>query len=76
MSLKLPIISDRQAARAFERIGYRVVRRRGSHIRLRDDQNPKHLPLTIPDHRELKPGLLRQLLRDADVTIEQFLELL
>lgn len=76
MSLKLPIISGRQAARAFERIGYRVVRRRVSHIRLRDDQNPKHLPLTIPDHRELKPGLLRQLLRDADVTIEQFLELL
>jgi predicted RNA binding protein YcfA (HicA-like mRNA interferase family) len=76
MSPKLPVISGRQAARAFERIGYEVVRQRGSHIRLRDDQNPKHLPLTIPDHRELKPGLLRQLLRDADLTIDEFLELL
>lgn len=76
MSPKLPVISGRQAARAFERIGYEVVRQRGSHIRLRDDQNPKHLPLTIPDHRELKPGLLRQLLRDADLTIDEFLGLL
>jgi predicted RNA binding protein YcfA (HicA-like mRNA interferase family) len=55
MSPKLPVISGRQAARAFESVGYRVVRQRGSHIRLRDDQNAKHLPLTIPDHRELKP---------------------
>jgi predicted RNA binding protein YcfA (HicA-like mRNA interferase family) len=76
MSPKLPIVSGRQAARAFERVGYRVVRQRGSHIRLRDDQNSKHLPLTIPDHRELKPGLLRQLLRDAGLTVEQFQELL
>ena len=76
MSPKLPVISGRQAARAFERIGYKVVRQRGSHIRLRDDQNPKHLPLTIPDHRELKPGLLRQLLRDTDLTIDEFLGLL
>lgn len=76
MSTKLPVLSGRQAARAFDRIGYEVVRQRGSHIRLRDDQNPKHLPLTIPDHRELKPGLLRQLLRDADLTIDEFLGLL
>ncbi len=59
-----------------ERIGQNVVRQRGNHIRLRDDKNPKYLPLTIPDHRELKPGLLRQLLRDANLTVEEFLELL
>lgn len=31
-------------------------------------------PLTIPMHRELKFGLLRQLIKDAGITIEQFLE--
>ena len=75
MNPKLPVISGRQAVKAFERIGYRIVRQRGSHIRLREDTNPDHLPLTIPDHRTLKPGLLRQLLRDAGLTVEEFLDL-
>ncbi|TEU19373.1 MAG: type II toxin-antitoxin system HicA family toxin [Anaerolineales bacterium] len=43
MSPKLPVVSGRQVVRALERIGYRVVRQRGSHIRLRDETNPNHL---------------------------------
>ena len=76
MSPKLPVVSGRQAIRAFERISYRVVRQRGSHIRLRDETNPNHLPLTVPDHKTIKPGLLRKLLRDADLTIDEFVALL
>lgn len=52
------------------------MRRKGSHIRLRDDKNERHEPLTIPDHKELKPGLLRSLIRDADLTVEDFGKLL
>jgi predicted RNA binding protein YcfA (HicA-like mRNA interferase family) len=73
---RLPVVSGRQTIKAFERIGYRVVRQRGSHIRLRDETNPDHLPLTVPDHKALKPGLLRKLLRDADLTVDEFLALL
>ena len=76
MNPKLPVASGRQAIRAFERIGYRIVRQRGSHIRLRDETNPNHLPLTVPDHKTIKPGLLRKLLRDADLTIDEFVALL
>ncbi|MCL4505704.1 MAG: type II toxin-antitoxin system HicA family toxin [Chloroflexi bacterium] len=76
MNPKLPIVSGRQAVRAFERIGYRVVRQRGSHIRLRDDAEPRHRPLTVPDHPILKPGLLHQLLRDANLGVEEFIALL
>jgi predicted RNA binding protein YcfA (HicA-like mRNA interferase family) len=57
MNPKLPVISGRQAVKAFERIGYRVVRQRGSDIRLRDDADPRHVPLTVLDHAVLKPGL-------------------
>ena len=32
-------------------------------------------PLTIPDHQELGTGLLRKLLRDAQLTLKDFLEL-
>jgi predicted RNA binding protein YcfA (HicA-like mRNA interferase family) len=73
---KLPVVSGREAIKAFERIGYHVVRQRGSHIRLRDESDPDHRPLTVPDHKTLKTGLLRKLLRDADLTVDEFLELL
>lgn len=73
---KLPIVSGRQAVKVFTHIGYLVVRQRGSHMRLRDDSNPNHLPSTVPDHKAVKPGLLRDLLRDADLSVEEFTRLL
>jgi predicted RNA binding protein YcfA (HicA-like mRNA interferase family) len=76
MNPKLPVVSGHQVVRALERVGYRVVRQRGSHIRLRDESDPNHLPVTVPDHRSLKPGLLRQILRDANLTVEEFVALL
>lgn len=41
-----------------------------------DESDPDHLPLTVPDHKTLKPGLLRKLLRDADLTVGEFVDLL
>ena len=76
MSPKLPVVSGRQVIRVLERIGYQIVRQKGSHIRLRDENNPEHLPITVPDHRTLKPGLLRQILRDANLTVDEFVDLL
>ena len=73
MSPKLPTVSGRKAIIVFETIGYQVVRQKGSHIRLRDDQNPDHKPLTI---KSLKPGLLRMLIRDAGLSVEDFVKLL
>ncbi|HVA69433.1 MAG TPA: type II toxin-antitoxin system HicA family toxin [Candidatus Binataceae bacterium] len=76
MSGKLPVISGQEAVRIFERLGYQVVRQRGSHIRLRHPNDPARRPLTIPDHRTLKPGLLRRLIRDAQIEVDEFEKLL
>lgn len=76
MSPKLPVASGPQVVKALESIGYHIVRQRGSHIRLRDESDPDHLPVTVPAHRTLKPGLLRKILRDADLTVEEFVVLL
>ena len=76
MTSGLPVVSGREAIRVFERLGYGVVRQRGSHIRLRHATDPSRKPLTIPDHRALKPGLLRHLMRDAQVDPEEFRRLL
>ena len=73
---KLPSISGKKAIKAFEKIGYQVVRRKGSHIRLRHKTEKNKLPLTIPNHKVISKGLLRKLLRDAELTIDEFLKLL
>ena len=76
MSPKLPLVSGNQVIRVLEQIGYSVVRQRGSHIRLRDEAKENHLPVTVPDHKTIKRGLLRKILRDADLTVEEFVALL
>lgn len=76
---KLPVISGREAVKVFEKLEYRVVRRRGSHrshIRLRHPSDPRGKPLTIPDYKTLKPGLLRHLIADAGITVEEFVKML
>lgn len=73
---KLPIISGRKAVKAFRKLGYKVTRRKSSHIRMWHSFNKDKKPLTIPQHKILGKGLLRRLLRDADISVEDFLNLL
>ncbi len=72
---KLPRISGSQAIKSFEKFGYRVVRQKGSHIRLKYKNNSLN-PLTIPLHKELGTGLLRRLLRDSQMSVTDFIKLL
>ena len=70
---KLPIISGEKAVKAFTKIGYRITNQKGSHIRL---HHPAKKPITIPNHKVLGKGLLRKLLRDSEVSVEDFINLL
>jgi predicted RNA binding protein YcfA (HicA-like mRNA interferase family) len=71
---QLPVVSGRQARRAFEKAGWTFNRQRGSHMIL--VKPGVAINLSIPDHRELDRGLLRGLIRDAGLTVEQFVGLL
>jgi predicted RNA binding protein YcfA (HicA-like mRNA interferase family) len=70
----LPVVSGREAVRAFEQVGWEVKRRRGSHIIL--TKQGSWASLSIPDHKELDRGLLRKLIRHSGLTVEEFIELL
>jgi predicted RNA binding protein YcfA (HicA-like mRNA interferase family) len=70
---KLPVLSGREAVRAFETIGYVEDRQTGSHIILRQTQ-PPFRRLSVPNHKELAKGTLRKLVREAGLTIEEFCE--
>lgn len=71
---RLPVISGRQAVTAFRRAGFEVKRQRGSHIIMTKAGFSE--TLSVPDHRELKPGTLRALIRKAGLTTDQFEHLL
>jgi len=38
--------------------------------------NGKLSPVTVPDHKELRPGLLKKIINDADLKVEEFIKLL
>ena len=71
---KLPIVSGAEAVRVFERAGWRVDRQKSSHVILL--KTGMNVSLSVPQHRELAPGTLRSLIRNAGMSVEQFLNLL
>jgi predicted RNA binding protein YcfA (HicA-like mRNA interferase family) len=71
---KIRLISGDQAVKFFQKFGYHVVRQRGSHIRMHHLTNPNKQPLTIPRHKQLGRGLIRKLLRDANISMQEFVE--
>jgi predicted RNA binding protein YcfA (HicA-like mRNA interferase family) len=70
----LPVCSGADAVKAFEKAGWKRSRQKGSHVSLSQLSNP--VVLTVPLHRELKPGLLRGLIRSAGLTVDEFANLL
>jgi predicted RNA binding protein YcfA (HicA-like mRNA interferase family) len=68
--MKLPIVSGRDAVRAFERLGWSVARQSGSHIIM--IKAGEVATLSVPDHTEVARGTLRSLIRAAGITVEQF----
>jgi predicted RNA binding protein YcfA (HicA-like mRNA interferase family) len=61
---------------AFQRGGWVVVRQRGSHIRLHHQTLAGVKKLTIPAHKPIKRSTLAKIIKDADLTVEEFLALL
>jgi len=70
----LPVVSGRMAAKAFSKAGWRAHRQVGSHLVMR--KKGSKVTLSVPQHKEIRPGLLRRLIRDAGLTVEEFCKLL
>lgn len=71
---KLAGISARECIRALEKIGFYISRQEGSHVILRRDD--PYAKTVVPNHKELKVGTVRGIIRDVNLTVEEFLELL
>ncbi|OQB26814.1 MAG: YcfA-like protein [Euryarchaeota archaeon ADurb.Bin190] len=75
MSDKLPRVSAAEAVRALEKAGFFLARQSGSHRIYKNEEGRR---ATVPYHssKELHPKILKSILRDADLTVEEFLELM
>lgn len=67
-------MSGREVIKLLTKVGFQVVGRKGSHIRLKK-KNEKVFIVVVPDHPELAKGTLRSIIRRANLTVEEFLEL-
>ena len=73
---KLPVISGREMLKVLSKIGFTVVGRKGSHVRLKRRRDKETLIVIAPMHPELARGTLRSILRQANLTVEDLLRLL
>jgi predicted RNA binding protein YcfA (HicA-like mRNA interferase family) len=64
-------ISGKQAVKIFNKFGYILDHQTGSHMILYHQNKPT---LSVPNHKELAPGLLRSLIRKAGITVEEFIK--
>lgn len=71
---RLANISGKQAVKAFQTAGWSVVGQVGSHVVMSKEGNKANL--SVPQHNELSVGTLRSLIRNAGMSVEDFLNLL
>ena len=67
-------ISGKEVVKVFKKIGYYLDHQEGSHMILYNEQ-PGYPPLSIPNHKELAPGLLSAQIKRAKLTAEEFNQL-
>jgi predicted RNA binding protein YcfA (HicA-like mRNA interferase family) len=71
---KLLVISGRECINALKKADFLFKRQKGSHIVLRRD-----IPfgqVVVPDHKELDRGTLRAIIKQAGLSVDEFLNLL
>jgi predicted RNA binding protein YcfA (HicA-like mRNA interferase family) len=80
---KLPRIKATEVIRALERLGFEQVRQKGSHVTLKkqitiaegDEEKTIEVGCVVPlHHKDIAVGTLANILRQADVSVEEFIQ--
>ncbi len=70
---KLPVLSGKDVIKALTKAGYVFDHQTGSHITLLNSEGKK---ITVPNHVELGRGILRAIINQAGLTVDEFIGLL
>jgi predicted RNA binding protein YcfA (HicA-like mRNA interferase family) len=71
---KLNRTSGKDTIRRLEKLGFKRIRQRGSHVVLKKQTTDGEIGCVIPLHKELAVGTLRSILRQAKLIVEEFTE--
>lgn len=71
---KLPVVSARKLIKALQRVGFRITSQKGSHIKMENEDGKVAI---IPNHKEIKPGTLKNgILNPLGIFNKDLIELL
>ena len=70
MGSVLPVLSGIEIVRIFKSFGWEMVRQVGSHMIM--VKEGEIVTLSVPNHREVAKGTLRSLIRNAGLTVDEF----
>lgn len=74
---KLPQVSGKECIRAMQKIGFKIVRQKGSHVKLSRTVQGTKQSVIVPMHKVLKKGTLRNgILKPINLTVDEFIKLL
>ena len=72
--MKLTPLSSNKVIKALQTLGFQKIRQKGSHCFFR---HPDGRTTIVPIHKgeDIRRGLLRKIIRDTEVTVEEFMKL-
>ena len=73
---KLPVASGREVMRALEHAGFVFHRQAGSHVTLWNPGTRRSATVPVHGAQDLPMGTMRGIIRDAGLTVEEFVRLL
>lgn len=71
---KLKRIFGKEAIHRLEELGFKQVRQRGSHVIMKKETSEGEIGCVVPFHKVLAVGTLRGILRQARLSVDEFME--
>lgn len=72
---KLPRLSGKEVIKTLSKAGFSIARQKGSHIILTKQTESGKKAVVVPNHKEVDKGTLLEIIRQAGLTKEEFLDL-
>lgn len=70
---KLKVLSGKELCKILEIFDFEYIRQKGSHIIMQKIINDSTITIPVPDHKEIKQGTLKSIIRKSNIDIQVFL---
>ena len=74
MSPKVPVLSGKEVIKALEKTGFKIVKQKGSHVKLRKFGLAGKMTVIVPLKPVIRTGTMKSILRQAHIDIEELLK--